>query len=404
MLEGKRGYPYQKAMEILVRVGEIYGASRLIPVASVHMPGSSVVVAGEAGTRFVERMAREGGKFAAFTTLNPAAGDLDNWQALGFLEEDIALQSHLTNAYKVMGGVPCHTCTPYLLGNIPRLGEHVAWGESSAIAFVNSVLGARTNREGGPTALAAALAGRVPLYGYHLAENRRGQILVRVQTRLAGVLDYGCLGYYVGTIAQDRVPVFTGIEPSCTLEELKTLAAALASSGAVALFHVVGVTPEAATVEQAFGGREVEDVLDFGAREAAQTRARLNKSGVREAGLVVIGCPHCSLKEVAEVASFMAGKKVSGNAGLWVLTSVAVKRLAERCGYAEIIEAAGGHIVCDTCTVLGAMKGVIERQGLTVISTNSAKLAHYVPGQYGLEVHYGSTAQCLAAAVKGVWD
>ena len=172
MLDGAYGKSVQKSMEILTSLGDIYGAERMIPIKSVHMPGSSIVVAGEAATSFVEQMGENGTEFAAYTTLNTGAMDMDCPRELGFSEETIARQKRLTGAYGRMGGVPCHTCTPYLIGHCPKFGEHVAWGESSAIAFVNSVIGARTNREGGPAALAAAIAGRVPAYGYHLDENR----------------------------------------------------------------------------------------------------------------------------------------------------------------------------------------------------------------------------------------
>jgi predicted aconitase len=172
MLDGKEGYPVQKAMQILVQLGEIYDAERMIPVSRVHMPGSSVVVAGEAGTKLVEKMAANGGYFKVTTTLNTGAVDFGQWKELGYPEETYKQQLRLTRAYEKLGGIACHTCTPYFIGQVPRLGEHIAWGESSAIAFINSVLGARTNREGGPSALAAALTGLVPEYGYHSCQGR----------------------------------------------------------------------------------------------------------------------------------------------------------------------------------------------------------------------------------------
>ena len=220
MLDGQYGKSVRKSMEILTSLGDIYGAERMIPVKSVHMPGSSIVVAGEAATSFVEQMGENETRFAAFTTLNTGAMDMDRPQELGFSEETIARQERLTGAYRRMGGVPCHTCTPYLIGHCPKFGEHVAWGESSAIAFVNSVIGARTNREGGPAALAAAIAGRVPAYGYHLDENRRGQFLIHVEASLSDIADYGALGYWVGTRVESGVPVFTGIPADVSTDQL----------------------------------------------------------------------------------------------------------------------------------------------------------------------------------------
>ncbi|HWQ40889.1 MAG TPA: aconitase X catalytic domain-containing protein [Desulfosporosinus sp.] len=401
MLAGKQGYPVQKAMEILVQLGEIYGAAKMIPVSNVHMPGSSVVVAGEAGTRLVEKMAEAKGAFKAFTTLNPAALDFSDWQEIGFSDATFNLQNRLTSAYHKMGAVPCHTCTPYLIGNCPRKGEHVAWGESSAIAFVNSVLGARTNREGGPSALAAALTGRVPAYGYHLEENRFGDVLVELITELHGVSDYGSLGYWVGKKIGDKVPVFTGIPVAVSLEELKSLSAALASSGSVALFHVVGVTPEAPSLEAAFGPRQPSTILKFGPAQMQESLSLLNKNQGQNVSFVAIGCPHASIRELEEISRLLIGKKISSEVDLWVTTSLAMKTLAERTGYAQIIEEAGGRIIIDTCPILAAMSEVLAMKAKGALATNSAKLAHYAPGQWRMPTYFGSLEQCLAAAMEG---
>ena len=403
MLAGKRGWPVQKSMEILVQLGEIYGAEKMIKVSNVHMPGSSVVVAGEAGTKFVEKMASSGGKFCALTTLNPGAVNFDAWEETGYSEKTYKLQKRLTDAYSAMGAVPCHTCTPYLIGNCPRRGEHIAWGESSAIAFANSVLGAYTNREGGPSALAAALTGRVPEYGYHLQENRYGHIHVAVTTALHSVDDFGGLGYWVGTIAGSKVPVFTGIE-QIGADEIKGLGAALASSGAVALFHVVGITPEAPTLEAAFGGRKPEQELEFGANELREAKRRLNKQDGQPVSLVCIGCPHASITEIAQIAQGLAGKKLKPGVELWITTALPMRALAERCGYAKIIEEAGGRFVIDTCPILSPMAEVAKKKGYSAMATNSAKLAHYAPGQWALPTYYGSLQTCLNAAISGAFN
>lgn len=403
MLNGEEGYPIQKAMQILVQLGDIYGAKRMIPVNKVHMPGSSVVVAGEAGTRLTEKMVENGGSFRAFTTLNTGAVDLDNWQELGYSEETYNFQARLTTAYRKLGAIPCHTCTPYLIGHMPRLGEHVAWGESSAIAFVNSVLGARTNREGGPSALAAAITGLVPEYGYHLQENRYGHILVNVETQLSGTADYGTLGYWVGTKSGSKVPVFTGIPKDVSLEELKMLSAAVASSGSVALYHIVGVTPEAPTLEQAFGGHEPEQILKFGKAELDETEKLLNKEQGQEISLVVIGCPHASIAEIEMIANELDGKTLSSHLELWVTVAQPIKELAERCGFKQIIEKAGGKLVIDTCPILSPMAVLAKEKGWQALVTNSAKLAHYAPGQWAMPTYYGSIQQCLKAAVQGVF-
>ncbi|WP_295752139.1 aconitase X catalytic domain-containing protein [uncultured Oscillibacter sp.] len=401
MLDGAYGKSVQKSMEILTSLGDIYGAERMIPIKSVHMPGSSIVVAGEAATSFVEQMGENGTEFAAYTTLNTGAMDMDCPRELGFSEETIARQKRLTSAYGRMGGVPCHTCTPYLIGHCPKFGEHVAWGESSAIAFVNSVIGARTNREGGPAALAAAIAGRVPAYGYHLDENRRGQFLIHVETALSDIAGYGALGYWVGTRVESGVPVFTGIPADVTTDQLKALGAALASSGAVALFHIVGVTPEAPTLEAAFGGASPKEVWHVGRAELQTAFQTLSKQQGQPVSLVALGCPHSSLSEIMQVASMVEGKRVK--TAFWMLCAQPVKYLAERSGHKKILEDAGVTLVCDTCPVLGAMAEPMEKTGMTAMATNSAKLAHYAPGQWKIPTYYGTTEQCVNAALKGVF-
>ena len=315
MLDGDYGKSVQKSMQILTSLGDIYGAEKMIPVKSVHMPGSSIVVAGEAATSFVEQMGDNDTQFAAFTTLNTGAMDMDQPRELGFSEETISRQHRLTGAYERMGGIACHTCTPYLIGHCPKFGEHVAWGESSAIAFVNSVLGARTNREGGPAALAAAIAGRVPAYGYHLDENRRGQFLIQVDASLSDIADYGALGYWVGTRVESGVPVFTGIPGDVSTDQLKSLGAALASSGAVALFHIVGVTPEAPTLESAFGGNTPQETWTFGESEKHAAYGQLSKQQGQPVSLVAMGCPHSSLNEIIKVAEMVRGKRSAPPSG-----------------------------------------------------------------------------------------
>jgi predicted aconitase len=403
MLAGKRGYPVQKSMEILVQLGEIYGAEKMIKISSVHMPGASVVVAGEAGTKFVEKMAGQQGQFCALTTLNPGAVNCDAWREIGYSEETYRLQRRLTTAYEAMGGIACHTCTPYFIGNCPRRGEHIAWGESSAIAFANSVLGAYTNREGGPSALAAALTGCVPEYGYHLEENRHGQLKINVRTALQGIADFGALGYWAGALAGSKVPVFTGITNPST-DELKMLGAALASSGAVALFHVVGATPEATTCDAAFGGRTPEQVLDFDAQLLAEAKRSLNKVDGQEVSVVCIGCPHTSIVEIGAIARSLKDKKIKSHVELWVLTALPTRALAERCGYAKVVEAAGARFVIDTCPILSPMAELAKKKNYSALVTNSAKLAHYAPGQWALPTYYGSLETCLNAAITGKFD
>lgn len=403
MLNGEKGYPVQKAMQILVALGESFGAEEMLKVTSTHMPGASIVATGEGGASFVEEMQAKGGNFQVYTTTNPTAIDSSQWGELGIDKEDVEIQIRLTLAYKKMGAITCSTCTPYLIGHIPRLREHIAWGESSAVAFANSILGAYTNREGGPSALAAALTGRVPAYGFHLKDNRYGKVLINVSIPIKGVNDYGTLGYFAGSIAKQDVPVFTGISTDVTLDELKALSAALASSGAVSLFHIVGVTPEAPTLKAAFREHKPEIELEFFSKEKQETEILLNKEKSTNIDWVVFGCPHASIREFRDIAKALNGKRVHKDIAFWICSSVPVKVMAEQMGYAQIIREAGGILVCDTCPVLTTTRAISKKLGYRTLTTNSAKLAHYSPGQFGLLTHYGSMDKVIEAAIKGVW-
>ncbi|KRC85897.1 3-isopropylmalate dehydratase large subunit [compost metagenome] len=403
MLHGKSGPAVQKAMEILVALGESFGAEKLLPVNNVHMAGSSVLVAEEAGTRFVEDIRKQGGTFVTRVTTNPTAVDPVQWREIGIPESDSVLQTRLTDAYAGMGANTCNTCIPYLVGNSPRFGEHMAWGESSAVVFANSVCGARTNREGGPSALATALTGRTPEYGFHLKENRYGKLLIKVETSLDDMTDFGTLGYFAGRIAGQDTPVFQGIRSDPTLEDLKALSAALAASGAVSMFHAVGVTPEAPTLEAAFGGKEPEKVLVFDQAEKEKAEAALNKEPSDHVDWILVGCPNASVQEIREVAEALEGQRVHPDVALWVTTAGAMYAMAERMGYIQTIKDAGGTVVRETCPFLARSRVIAPTKGYRTLTTNSAKMAFYAPGQFGLPTHYGNLDRVMKAAVSGVW-
>lgn len=393
MLAGDYGKTVQKCMKVLVALGDIYGAEHMIEVKNVHAPGVSYRVTGDAGLNYVKE-ASEDATFRVPMTLNTIGIDYENWEKMGFPEDFAHKQIELIEAYKKMGAITTNTCTPYLTGNVPMMGEHVAWGESSAIVFVNSVIGARTNREGGPTALAAAVTGRVPFYGYHLDENRKGTHLFRIEKELKTDKDFAVLGYYVGQIVGPGVPVFEGIKERPTLENFKALGAALASSGAVALYHVVGFTPEALKKEDVIGN-DVESII-FGQDEYDKVCTKFSESGPID--FVVIGCPHVSINEMRGIADLVKGKQLKSD--LWVCTSRQVKDLAERMGYTKTIEEAGGEIVCDTCPVLCF---TLDR-GYKTVATNSGKMAHYAPGLWNLQPIIINVDDCIQAALDGKWE
>lgn len=404
MLDGNMGPAVKKAMEILVALGESFGAERLVPINNVHMAGSSVLVAEEAGTRFVEDIRKKGGTFVTRVTTNPTAVDPTQWEAIGIPESDAVLQKRLTDAYAGMGANSCNTCIPYLVGNSPRFGEHMAWGESSAVVYANSVCGARTNREGGPSGLASALTGRTPEYGFHLKENRYGKLLIKVETPLVDMTDYGTLGYFAGKLAGQDTPVFTGIPAMPTLEDLKALSAALASAGSVSMFHAVGVTPEAPTLDAAFGGHEPQKTYVFGDAEKAQSEKALDREPSDLVDWILIGCPNASVQEIREVADALEGKKIHKDITLWVTTAGAMYAMAERNGYIKTIENAGGVVVRETCPFLARSRVIAPKKGYKTLTTNSAKMAFYAPGQFGLPSHYGNLNRVMKAAIDGVWS
>jgi predicted aconitase len=243
MLAGDAGPGVQRAMEIVVALGRIYGAADLVPVASAQVSGVSYKNLGEAGLQFLEEWAAQGARARVPATLNPAGMDLESWRELGFEEEFARRQAAVVAAYVALGVEPAATCAPYLAGRQPDRGEHLAWAESSAVSYANSVLGARTNREGGPSALAAAIAGRTARYGLHLDNGRQATAVVDVRCPLRSEADLGALGFLIGRQVGSGVPLLRGVGHEGLA--LRSLGAAMAASGAVALFHVEGVTPEA---------------------------------------------------------------------------------------------------------------------------------------------------------------
>jgi predicted aconitase len=408
MLAGDEGIAVQRAIEIVVALANIYGAAHLVPVSSVQVAGVSYKNLGEAGLAFLREWADQGARVRVPTTLNPAGLDLDQWQALGFSREFYRRQRQVIEAYTAMGITPTCTCTPYWVGNRPGLGQHVAWAESSAVSLANSVLGARTNREGGPSALAAAICGRTAAYGLHLDHNRVPTLRVDVHCPLKTLSDWSVLGYLVGKQARDGVPCFflhdsqpqppaesqssPLDDPLATLggtaDRLKTLGAAMAASGAVALYHIVGITPEAQTDPTPAGIRQT--TID----DLAPSYEALDTGGT-EVDLVSIGCPHASKAEIVQVARAVAGKQLK--AELWVTTARETR--ARMPDQVATIEAAGGRVVADTCLVVAP----VHELGFRSMATNSAKMATYTPSHSGLQVRFGSLAQCIRAAETARW-
>lgn len=386
MLDGGDGAIVQRMMRLLVRLGEIYGAEAMIEIGSAQISGISYKSIGDPGLEFLEDIAAQGVRVKAFSTINPAGMDLLNWASLGFPAAFAAKQERIIAAFRAMGVLPSATCTPYLAGNLPRFGEHLAWAESSAVSFANSVIGARTNREGGPSALAAAICGCTPDYGLHRDEQRLPTVAVQVNAKLASRADFGALGYWVGQRVKDGRPYFTGIGQA-GVDQLKALGAAMAASGAVALYHVAGLTPEAAP--HSSHGLELVTVGD----EELQATIDELTSG-RRPDLIVLGCPHVSLKEMAEIAGKLEGKQL--RRPLWVCASRMVERAATTLGLTQTIERAGGRVVADTCMVVAP----IEEMGFSTTAVDSGKAAAYLPGFCHQQVVFGDLDALIEGALQ----
>jgi predicted aconitase len=377
MYDGNDGLAIEKCMEILVALGDIYGAEKLVPITSAQISGVSYKTIGDAGLEFLEELSNDA-QVRVPSTLNPAGVDLQIWKELGFSEEFTKKQLAIVDAYQKMGVSTTCTCTPYLVGNVPTLGSHIAWSESSAVCYANSILGARTNREGGPGALSAAICGRTAMYGYHLDEGRQPNLFVEIETSVKGS-DFGAIGYMVGNNVGGGIPYFK-FESTPSTDQLKWLGAALASSGAVALYHVENITPESKWAVKFIEEDKIEK-LSINRADIDETRLKLSTTDEKP-DLICVGCPHASLEEIKKVAETVAGLKLENM--LWVCTSISVKAAADRMGYTEIIEHAGGKMVCDTCMVVAP----IEELDYKVVGVDSAKAANYVPNMCGLDVVY----------------
>jgi predicted aconitase len=371
MLGGEHGRATQKAMEILVALGTIYGAERMVPVTSVQIAGVSYDNLGEAGLYWLSEMADGGGKTRVLTTLNPAGMDIENWQALGISEEFARSQLRVIDAFARMNVVTTCSCTPYLIGNSPHFGQHIAWAESSAVCYANSVIGARSNREGGPSALAAALTGVTPEYGMHLEENRRPGVTIEVKAALPDNDDFGVLGMVIGKqlerFKQKPIAYILGVDQA-SVENLKSFCASVATYGGAALFHMRGVTPEADRYTPP------DERLTITQTDLDAAKATLTSAEVDDADFVSLGCPHLTLNEIARIAELLAGKHVTKE--FWITTARPTRQMADMMGYTRTIEEAGAKFAADTCCVVAPIKGRFK-----VLVTDSAKACYYAAGK-----------------------
>jgi predicted aconitase len=412
MLDGSEGPAVQKAMDLLVRYGEALGAERFVDTNNV---------CGTIGatTPFLRDYEKQGGMDAVFSEFNLDSSEVlkipkvkvysshlqqgidpEHASEQGIGPEVVKLYKKGQDYTGSLGVQPLNTCTPYQVGNVPTKGEHCAWMESSAVIYINSVLGARTNAEGRESTGAAMLTGKIPYWGLHIEENRHATHLIELDIDVKETSDWGLLGYYIGEQVQENIPVITGLRHTPSLPRLKHFGAAAASSGGVEMYHIVGVTPEAPSLEAALGGRSPRVTLRYGEAERREAYEKVNVTARdSQVDYVMLGCPHYSMEQIWEACQLLEGKKVHENSNLWIFTPKAIKQMADAAGYTRIIEDAGAHLMTDTCSALGR----VIPKNVKVAAVDSAKQAHYLPAIMGVQCWFGTTAECIEAAITGRW-
>ncbi|MCP5145500.1 MAG: aconitase X catalytic domain-containing protein [Gammaproteobacteria bacterium] len=415
MLAGDYGPARQKAMALLVRYAEALGVERFVDTTNVAgVPGSITPFLhqyyGAYGSDYNTIFSLfdldadevvEVPRVSGHSCMLQGGIDPENFEVLGKTAEALALDQAGEQGAAARDIEVLRTCTPYLVGNVPGRGEHCAWMESSAVVYCNSVLAGRTNTEGRESTSAAMLTGKIPDFGFHRDEYRFGTHLIKVETPVETILDWGMLGYFTGQCVGEKIPVLTGSigKPQVILH--KHFGAAAASSGGVEMYHMVGLTPEAATEEMAFGPGRPKEVFVYDAAARQRIYDDLNANGrSRDVDFVMLGCPHAALEQIEEACRLLDGRRLSENTQLWIFTSRVVRAQAQAKGYAQRIIAAGGHIITDTCSAIGQA----IPPGTKVAALDSAKQVHYLPAIMNIEAWFGSTADCINAALTGRWQ
>lgn len=394
MLRGEYGEGKEIAMSVLAQLGDIYGAERLVEVENVHIDGAAYGWIRDSGLELVEKICKSGTTFKIPATLNPSSIDFEIWQELQINPSIVKKQIRLAKAFKKMGATPSWTCAPYQGWANLRFGQNIAWGESNAVGFANTVVGARTERLGDLADICAAIVGKYPRFGRYLDENRRGEILFETNAdfKHSSSTDYGVLGFLVGSIAKSKVPIVVGIPEKITLDQLKAYCTAAAIGGSVSLSHICGVTPEAKTIKEACKGEKPEEKISIGVKELNEIREKLNTLQGGKPEVICIGCPHCSIEELRKVANAIKGRKVVKDVKLLMFTSRIVKTLAKEMGIIDIIEATGGKVIADTCWNFVPLKE-------QVLMTDSVKMAWTSLPKFS-DVMLKNTEECIKVAVE----
>ena len=376
LLDGAAGEIPKKAMALLVTLGKMLGARKMIRISSAQVSGVSYLTIGDAGLDFLTEWSGSGASAKVKTTTNPAGMDQSRWREMNVPEEFAAKQIKVMDCFDRMKVCPSYTCVPYLSGNRPRYGEHVSWAESSAVVFANSVLGARTNRESGMSALASAITGFTPAHGLHLSAERRPTCDVRINQEEMNELECSALGYLIAQKIQTGIPNLVKSRVM-NVDKLKALGASLGAAGAIPMFTQMKRSPK----------REMITVSNEDIQNVIRELSRENKSEH-----VCLGCPHLSLGELKHIAELLKGKKTKKH--LWCFTARPIRDHAKRLGYVDCIEKAGGKVFCDTCMVVSPMR----EMGVEGTLTNSCKAAHYLPSLSKVEPTLRNLEECIHLA------
>jgi cis-L-3-hydroxyproline dehydratase len=407
MYEGTYGPGVQKAMSMLVDYGNAFDARRMIKVDSVHTFNNDPL-------DFLQEMLAGVDEVRAFSSLHSVSPPATRWgRAMGILadvvEREAKVQEGRVEAFSRVGFLQTYTCVPYLSSNLLRRGTIFSWPGSSGIIIGNSLFGAMANRDAGPASLSSAITGLTPEMMLNMPKNRYAELVVKIDgldTDKLSAGDYGALGYYLGEVAGARNVAVVGIPSGASFEKMKYFLSPMPVSGAVSLCHIVGMTPEAPTLDAALSGRKAGETITVGKKELEEGYRRLNTAGTREVDAVVFGCPHCTISEIKGIARLLAGKKIKQDVRFWVVTAESIYPLAKRMGFVDTIERAGGLVVTDLC-IVGFPFALMDHP-VKVVATDSARAAHYqarggAAGGVGVGILYGSTEQCVAAAIKGIW-
>jgi len=411
ILKGKKGPGYQRALEFLVKTGEVFGAKRLRPIEYAHIIMEEAQKFGEeakAGEKIVQSFTEGVKSFAVPTTLNPLLLNLRDREKIGIpdsvFDRIFEQVSKAKEFYLGLGAIPAYSCTPHYFYPL-KMGKHIAVTEGEVVVFSNSVLGLRTHYETPVSALAAAIIGKVPEFGLHLKPYRCGEVLVKVNMSCEdfSYADYGALALWVAEKIGNKIPIWDGLPKDMTETQLKYFSMGHCLGGTPGLFHILGVTPEVFAEDTVFGIKKVNEAIIVGKRELHEAYEKCTTADKKSIDAVLIGCPHCGLEELRKIACLLDGKKVNSGVRLWIATNRVVKDLALRMKFIEVIEKAGGLVLEDMCVGIALLSHFNLQLGVQTVVTNSVCPALFIPplSLQKIGVYYLKLEDCITASIRG---